>query len=50
MDPKNSSIFIWATEIKAICPHTGELLTYGGPQIEALTMTDAQQWCDENLG
>jgi len=50
MDPKKSHLFIWATEIKAICPHSGELLTWGGPQIEAFTMADAQQWCDENMG
>jgi len=50
MDSKNPHLFIWATEIKALCPHSGELLTWGGPQIEALTKSDAQQWCDENMG
>ena len=50
MDAKNPHLFIWATEIKALCPYTEELLTWGGPQIEALTHADAQQWCDENMG
>ncbi len=50
MDSKKPPHFIWATEIKALCPHRGELLTWGGPQIEALTKDEAQQWCDENMG
>ena len=50
MDSKKPHLFTWATEIKALCPYSGELLTWGGPQIEALTMTEAQQWCDENMG
>ena len=50
MNPNNPHLFVWSTEIKALCPYSGELLTWGGPQIEALTMAEAQQWCDENLG
>ena len=50
MKPNNSPLYIWATEIKALCPHSGELLTWGGPQIEALTKDAAQLWRDENLG
>ena len=50
MNANKSPLFVWATEIKALCPHSGELLTWGGPQIEAFTMVEAQQWCDENMG
>lgn len=38
----------WSTEIKAICPKTGELLTYSGDNIKAKTKEIAQKWCDEN--
>ena len=41
---------IWLTEIKAIHPHTGDMLTWGGDNIEAPTWKLAQQWCDENRG
>jgi len=50
MESKNPHFFTWVTEIKALCPHSGELLIWGGPRIEALTKVDAQQWCDENMG
>lgn len=40
----------WATEIKAICPLTGKLKTYGGDNVEAPTWAMAQQWCNENKG
>lgn len=45
-----SYLLTWVTEIKAICPRSGELLTWGGPYVEALTKDEAQQWCNENMG
>jgi len=52
MDQKNnaSPLFTWVTELKAICPRTGDLLVWGGPYVEALSKAEAQQWCDENMG
>jgi len=40
----------WLTEIKALNPHTKEMKTWDGGNIEALTFEKAQQWCDENKG
>jgi len=41
---------VWLTEIKAICPNTGELKTWGGDNVEAPTFEMAQIWCNENKG
>ena len=38
----------FTTRIKAKCPHTGDLLSYSGPLIRAISIKDAQQWCDNN--
>jgi len=40
----------FATEIVAISNETGELATFCGEHIQALTIGLAQQWCDENKG
>ncbi len=40
----------WVTEFKAICARTGELKTYCGETVEAITSEMAQQWCYENRG
>jgi hypothetical protein len=41
---------LWCTEIKALCPHTGEMKTWGGDDVAAPTWELAQQWCNENKG
>ena len=38
------------TEFQAICAKTGELKTYGGPNLVRLTWESAQEWCYENAG
>lgn len=38
----------WLTEIKAICPERGELITWSGPVIEAGTLEEAQHYCNNN--
>jgi hypothetical protein len=38
----------YTTEIKAINPKTGELCTWAGPNIEAISFSDAQEYCDNN--
>jgi hypothetical protein len=40
----------WMTEFEAICAKTGELKTYGGPNLVRLTWESAQEWCYENAG
>jgi hypothetical protein len=40
----------WMTEFQAICAKTGELKTYGGPNLVRLTWESAQDWCYENAG
>jgi hypothetical protein len=40
----------WMTEFEAICAKTGELKTYGGPNLVRLTWEAAQEWCNENAG
>ena len=37
---------LYVTEIKAICPHTGEMKTYGGPDVPGISFEDAQFFCD----
>lgn len=41
---------LWVTEIKALDPHTGEMKTWGGDEVEAPTHELAQAWCDQNKG
>lgn len=38
----------WGTTIYAICPLTGEMRTYGGPNIEAPTRKLAFEYCQNN--
>lgn len=38
----------WCTTLRAINNETGELATFGGQHIEALTMSMAQEWCNKN--
>jgi hypothetical protein len=39
---------LYYTEIKALSPHTGELKTYIGPKIQAISFEDAQNYCENN--
>lgn len=41
---------LWVTEIRAIDPLTGELKTYGGPNVPGINQADAERYCRENLG
>ncbi len=40
----------YATEIKALDPHTGEMKTWFGDNVQGISFEDAQKWCDENKG
>lgn len=40
----------FCTEFKAIKVLTGELVTFGGPNVKAGTWEEAQDWCHENAG
>ena len=39
---------LYCTEIKAIDPVDGELKTYGGPRIPAISFQDAEDYCHNN--
>lgn len=39
---------LFVTEIKAICPITGDLLTYAGQLVPGICLEDAQRYCNEN--
>ena len=39
---------LYATEIQAICPHTGELRIYRGPDVPGISLSTAQEYCDIN--
>lgn len=39
---------LYVTEIKAIKPSTGELTTYGGPNVPGISFEDAQDYCENN--
>jgi hypothetical protein len=39
---------LWCTEIRAICPISGEMRVYGGPNIRAITRELAFIYCQEN--
>lgn len=41
---------IYTTELTAICVKTGEVETFCGEHVFALTEFLAQEWCDENKG
>ena len=41
---------LYATEIKALNPHTGNLTVYAGPQVKGISFDDAQNYCDNNIG
>lgn len=41
---------LWVTEFKAINQKTGEMATWGGENVEGISMEDAQQWCYKNAG
>ena len=39
---------LFVTEIQAINPLTGELTTWDGPHIPAISWSDAEAYCQEN--
>lgn len=39
---------LYVTEIKALCPYTGEMKTYGGPEVPGISFADAQAYCENN--
>lgn len=39
---------IYTTEIQAICPLTGDLLKWAGPNIKGISRYDAQEYCNRN--
>lgn len=38
----------YATEIKAVCPKTGDLKTYGGPNVPGISVDTANDYCQNN--
>ena len=38
----------WSTEVKAKSPVDGSIKTYCGPNIEAETLEEAQEYCENN--
>lgn len=41
---------LWCTEFTALDAKTGEMKSWCGEEVEALTKEMAQQWCYENKG
>ena len=41
-------MFYFTTELEAICQATGELLTFAGPNIKAVSFDLAHQYCQNN--
>lgn len=39
---------LYTTTIRAIKPSTGELTTYGGPNVPGISFADAQAYCENN--
>ena len=39
---------LFTTTIQAVNPHTKELCTFRGPNIESISFDLAQDWCDNN--
>lgn len=40
----------YVTEIKAMHPVRKELATFGGPNVPGISVEDAQNFCNENIG
>lgn len=38
----------YLTEVRAICPKTGELLSWAGARVPGISPQDAQNYCDKN--
>ena len=38
----------YTTEIQAICPLTGDLLKWAGPNVKGISFYDAQEYCNRN--
>jgi hypothetical protein len=41
---------LYTTEIKAICPITGDLKFWAGPNVKAINFEDAENYCRKHLG
>lgn len=41
-------MFTWSTRIRALCPKSGEILTYMGPFVKGYSRMDAQEYCENN--
>lgn len=41
---------LYVTEIKAINPNTNELTLWEGPRVKGISLQDAQNYCDNNIG
>lgn len=39
---------MFVTEIKALSPHTGEMKTWGGPNVPGISFSDAQNYRENN--
>lgn len=39
---------LWTTEIRAVDPWTGELLTWCGPNVPGVSAADAERHCQQN--
>lgn len=39
---------LFTTEIKAIHPESGELVTWQGPNVPGICFNDAQEYCNSN--
>ena len=44
-----SNKILWITEIKALRPCDGQMTTFCGPEIEAPTLREAQEYIDKNM-
>lgn len=38
----------FVTGIRAVCPKTGELLTWHGPVVPGISYADAEAYCEKN--
>lgn len=39
---------LYVTEIKALDPKTGEMKTWGGPNVPGISFATAEQYCEQN--
>lgn len=39
---------LYITEIKAVCPKTGEVKLYCGPDVPGINIKTAQEYCENN--